>query len=75
MENERRSVIEIDDKKQTKKHPQTNKKTAKVELKCFLGVKAIRSRTGRMKEQKWRASRGERQGRSQGEETESVARN
>lgn len=39
-----------------------------------MGVKAIRSRAGRMKEQKWRAGRGERQGRSHGRETESVAR-
>lgn len=60
--------------KNNKPPKQTKRETEKVELKCFMGVKAIRSRAGRMKEQKWRASRGERQGRSQGRETESVAR-
>lgn len=72
MEREGRNVIEMDYKKTT--NHQNKQKTEKVELKCFMGVKAIRSRAGRMKEQKWRASRGERQGRSQGRETESVAR-
>lgn len=40
----------------------------------FLGVKAIRSGAGEMKEEKWRATRGERKGCSEGRGTESVAR-
>lgn len=54
------------------------KHTVKVECKFFfsffLGVKAIRSGAGEMKEEKWRATRGERKGCSEGRGTESVAR-
>lgn len=40
----------------------------------FLGGMAIRSGAGEMKEEKWRATRGERKGCSEGRGTESVAR-